>query len=105
VVARDWSAAREKVEREGRCRVCGSRERLQAAHVIGRQYDVGLVNPHDIVPLCSYRNVGTGGCHQAYDRRALDLLPYLSYAEQSAAVAHVGIIGAQRRICGVLPDL
>lgn len=96
---RDWDAARAKCEAEGRCRVCGSPLRLQAAHTLGRVYDTSsVVDPDDIVPLCSYRDAGLGGCHQAYDARRLDLLPYLTHTEQAAAVRHVGIVSALRRL-------
>jgi len=93
-VRRDWRAAREKVEREARCRVgpVGCTGPLQAAHVIGRKHDLsGMVNPYDIVPLCQRH-------HNDYDGRRLDLLPHLSFAEQAAAVGHVGIMAALRRI-------
>lgn len=55
---RDWSQARLKVAAEGRCRVCLSAEKLEAAHTIGRKYDkadergVFMVDQRDIVPLC-----------------------------------------------------
>ena len=89
---RDWSQARAKVDAEGRCRVCGDARDLQAAHVIGRVHDPknGKVRPDDVVPLC-------GDCHRRYDGRDLDLLPYLTHAEQAQAVAHVGLVGAYRR--------
>lgn len=90
---RDWTAAREKVTREGRCRYCGRTDTLQAAHVLSRKHDAGtLVNPNDVVPLCLEH-------HQQYDhgKHGLELLPHLTYAEQAAAVAHVGIMAALRR--------
>ena len=113
-VKRDWSEAREKVDREGACRVCRHdparsklRQRLEAAHVAGREFDGSFVDtiPHaddgpdagvrvrgvDVVPLCQRH-------HAAYDARELDLLPYLTFAEQAAAVVHLGIVGAVRRI-------
>lgn len=84
--------------------MCGSRDRVQAAHTIGRKHDetaevytagrvkrVLVVDSLDIVPLCEEH-------HQAYDKRALDLLPYLTHAEQAAAVRHVGIESARRRL-------
>lgn len=90
---RDWLIARMKVEEERDCRVCDSRERVEAAHTIGRKHDGPVVDPADIVPLCQR-------CHMAYDAHELDLLPYLSHAEQAAAVAHVGIVSATRRLTG-----
>jgi hypothetical protein len=47
----------------------------------------------DIVPLCPQH-------HREYDARTLDLLPYLTLAEQAAAVEHVGIVRALRRLSG-----
>jgi hypothetical protein len=92
-VRRDWKAARAKVDSEGECRVCRNGLGLEAAHTIGRVHDPsnGKVRPVDIVPLC-------GTCHRRYDGRDLDLLPYLTHEEQAAAVEHVGIVGALRRI-------
>lgn len=90
---RDWKEARGKVDAESECRVCGSGEGLQAAHTIGRTHDPsnGKVRPVDIVPLCVK-------CHMEYDGRSLNLLPYLSHEEQAAAVEHVGIMSALRRL-------
>jgi len=91
---RDWRAARAKVDQEGRCRVCGARNGLQAAHTIGRKYDdrrTGVVDPRDIVPLCAHD-------HAAFDQRRLDLLPYLTLDEQARAVEHVGIERARNRL-------
>lgn len=103
---RDWTAARAKVDSERCCRVCESRERVQAAHTIGRTHDSPgaelvdgkirstlFVDPDDVVPLCERH-------HQAYDKRELDLLPFLTHVEQAAAVSHVGIISALRRLTG-----
>lgn len=108
---RVWTAALAKVQAEGRCRVCGEdRAKLDAAHTIGREHDhlidpeqpgMGrFVDPLDVVPLCRRH-------HDEFDGRAstrLDLLPYLSKAEQAAAVRHVGIIGALRRLSGRSAD-
>ena len=91
---RDWTEARGKVETEARCRVCKRTDRgLEAAHVMGRKYDPrdGRVEPDDVVPLCR-------DCHVEFDLRRLDLLPYLTIAEQARAVSHVGIARALRRI-------
>jgi len=92
-VRRDWKAARAKVAQERNCRVCGSQDTVQAAHTIGRTHDPvdGVVRAIDVVPLCVV-------CHQLFDARRLDLLPYLSYGEQAAAVEHVGIVSALRRL-------
>lgn len=98
---RDWSDARAKVDAEGACRVCSAAQvRLEAAHTIGRVHDRPRipggplwVDPLDVVPLCV-------DDHRAYDARRLDLLPHLSREEQAAAVAHVGIARALRRLSG-----
>lgn len=97
---RDWANARAKVEREGRCRVCGSSEMLQAAHTVGRRHqDVKdgskvLVKADAVVPLCL-------PCHEAYDARNLDLLPYVGLWEQVCAVeAAGGIELARKRLTG-----
>jgi len=103
VTSRDWKDARAKVDREGCCRVCLSTVDVQAAHVVGRRNDetvIGrrggrrkMVRDVDVVPLCP-------SCHGMYDARDLDLLPYLTWEEQAAAVATCGLAGAVRRICG-----
>src|SRR3954465_8616183 len=104
---RDWSLARQKVQDEGQCRVCrrtpGPGLRLEAAHTIGRSHDqfsdsrgLVVVHPDDVVPLCI--RGGGSGCHTRYDNRDLDLLPYLTEPEQAAAVLHVGIVSAYRRL-------
>jgi len=109
--SRNWNDARRKVEQEGACRTCGSRGRLDAAHTLGRVYDQPhpqpspaeraagtlYVHPLDVVPLCHAR------CHPAYDEHRLDLLPYLSIAEQARAVEHVGLARAYRRLTGSQP--
>jgi len=111
--SRNWNDARRKVEQEGACRVCppgAPRRRLEAAHVIGREYDKPhplpsprelangdlYVHPLDVVPLCHTH-------HEAYDARRLDLLPHLSIAEQARAVEHVGLARAYRRLTGSQP--
>jgi hypothetical protein len=90
---RDWKLARAKVDREGECRVCHTPEDLQAAHTVGREHDPdnGRVRDIDIVPLCIR-------CHAEYDGRRLNLIPYLSMHEQAAAVEHLGIDRAIRRL-------
>lgn len=102
---RDWTLAIGKVRVEGACRVCGRTTGLQAAHVSGRKYDEPVVNgsdivavhPDDVVPLCSILPGNAGGCHQAYDSRDLDLLPYLTLAEQARAAGHLGLVRALAR--------
>lgn len=80
--------------------------------MLGRRYDEKLpeaearelgalrrVEAVDVVPLCVQVSK-SGGCHRLYDSRKLDLLPFLTLAEQSSAVAKVGIIAALKRISG-----
>lgn len=95
---RDWAAARAKVDAEALCRVCKqlSPARIEAAHIIARAVVPGpeAMDPLNIVPLC-------GECHSQYDRRRLDLLPYLTVDEQAFAVICArGIFAANRRITG-----
>ena len=111
--ARDWSDARDKVEEEGRCRVClvpdgslvdGERIRLEAAHAIGREHDEVRIGPRggetlyvrreSIVPLCQF-------CLSQFHAHRLDLLPFLFLPEQIEAVrAAGGIEAANRRLSG-----
>lgn len=111
---KDWSEARDKVEEEGRCRVCsvpdgsvvdGFFVHLEAAHTIGqkRQDEVRIgprggetlvVKRESVVPLCT-------DCHRSYDERRLDLLPFLFMPEQLDAVkAAGGIALANKRLSG-----
>ena len=89
---RDWKAARAKVEADNECRVCGPWG-VEEAHTIGRKHDPanGKVRPVDVVGLCPEH-------HRLYDARKFNLLPYLTYEEQAAAVEHVGIVRALRRL-------
>ena len=108
-IKRDWSEAIKKVEKEGRCRVCGHNRFLGAAHVIGREHDAEVVgpkggrtrfvHPDSVVPLCG--SFSDYSCHELYDARRLDLLPYLNLYEQIRAVEDAGGIElARNRICG-----
>lgn len=99
---RDWSEALAKVEAEGRCRVCrvsSQKRKVDAAHTLGRRYDrpgedgVIVVRAVDTCPMCR-------PCHGDYDAHRLDLVPHLSHAEMAAAVGHVGIVSALRRLQG-----
>lgn len=91
---RDWS--RIQTDKDTPCRVCGSIGRTERAHIAGRVYDrrnSWVVDPDAIVPLCGPT---PGGCHGAYDRGDLDLLPYLTTAEQARAVLDLGSIETAR---------
>lgn len=102
---RDWVAAREKVEAEGRCRVCGRTFLLEAAHVIPRSR-VGIRGgkgeaPANIVPLCGADPYDGGSCcHGSYDSGTLDLRPFLTADEWAYAVELVGLAEAERRVGG-----
>jgi 5-methylcytosine-specific restriction endonuclease McrA len=100
---RDWTEAITKVQEEGRCRVCGASENLEAAHVIPRaKSDERVTGPRGgevlrvprdaVVPLCREH-------HGDYDAHRLDLLPFLFVPEQIFAVkAAGGILSALKRI-------
>jgi hypothetical protein len=110
-VQRDWTEARAKVSAERVCRVgdawvlgvdaCAGV--VQAAHIIGRAkadepHPDGsgrlIVRAVDVVPLCAHH-------HAEYDAHRLDLLPYLTAAEQARAVQVAGgILSALVRISG-----
>lgn len=98
--ALDWTQARAKVCAEARCRVCrrtdadlAGVEHLEAAHTIGRAHDAseGRVRAVDTVPLCTM-------CHRGYDSRLVSIVGYLSPAEEAAAVEHVRLERALRRL-------
>lgn len=92
---RDWTEPREKVDQEGRCRVC-HRWPAEAAHIIPRsRVSPGRgENRLNIVPLCRAH-------HQAFDGLRLDILPYLTLGEQAYAVELVGLVEALRRVSGM----
>ncbi len=85
---RDWTAAREKCEREGRCRYCGGRD-PQAAHLWHRGMGGGM-EADLIVPLCFY-------CHQRFDSHDIDILGLLSLDEQLALVRAAGSLERARQ--------
>jgi hypothetical protein len=87
--------ARAKVEAEGRCRLAHSPPcdgPLEAAHVVERRYDQTYTVPAlNVIPLCTLH-------HARYDARRVGILEVLSYEEQAAAVAKLGITRALRRL-------
>jgi len=89
---RNWAEARRKVTDAGRCRVCRTGQPpIDAAHVIPRSLAPnGGEHADAIVELCRE-------CHSRFDSHELDLLPYLSLAEQLSAVTVAGGIEAARR--------
>lgn len=100
-VRRDWSDARQKIEAEGRCRVClRGDKKLDAAHIIGRRYDrprvegsttkILWVNPLSVFAACR-------DCHFEYDAHRLSILKHLTVEEQIQAVKDAGGIELARR--------
>lgn len=95
---RDWMLAIAKTRGEVGCRICG-RQPVDAAHVIGRARDKRIgnkatVDPDSVIPLCREH-------HMEYDAHRLDVLPYLTVAEEVAAVRDAGgIVAALRRVSG-----
>ena len=82
------SATSAKVRHEGRCRNCGSRVDLQAAHTIPRSLG-GKSHADSVIPLCAT-------CHRLQHDRRLELLPLMNIREQIAAVNAVGLARAYR---------
>jgi hypothetical protein len=61
----------------------------------------GAEDPRNIVPLCEHPFGDAVGCHGAYDRGQLDLLPYLTPEEQAyAALIAGGLVAALRVVSG-----
>ena len=104
-IRRVWGEAIDKREEVGECVVCGSTRYLEMAHIIGREHDEPrtpgaktlYVIRDRIAILCG---PFPSGCHGDYDNKRLDLLPYLTLAEQVQAVRDAGgIDAARRRLC------
>jgi hypothetical protein len=119
--SRDWTDARLKVEREGKCRNCSQLLEdvpIEADHTIGRRYDepkkCAACNGGGVradgradCGICSGAGhlkqlyVDPDGicplcadCHRAKHRGKLELLPLLTPAEQAYAVLKLGGIMA-----------
>jgi|SRR5687768_14287697 len=90
---RDWTAAIDKCEKEGTCRIC-RRGNPEPAHLWHRGLG-GSMDADNIVPLCRTH-------HHLFDSHRIDLLPYLSEAEQIRLVQETGSIETARR--RVLPS-
>jgi len=89
------SAAQRDAVRDRACIVCGGRTAVDPAHLVPRSLG-GCEHPLCVVPLCRAH-------HRAYDRGELDLVAFLEpdhRAEAAHAVAHLGLIGALRRLSG-----
>lgn len=94
--------AREKVESEQACRVCGEgpAEKLDAAHLVDRSLaSGGYNNPLNVIPLCS-KHKGGVGCHEDYDGHRLSILPYLTRDEEVRVVQQLGITRSYKRLTG-----
>jgi hypothetical protein len=101
-VGRDWSAAWEKVQQEGRCR-CASVDcsgQVDPHHIVPRGSGLGDVvdAASNIVPLCRLH-------HDLYHAGDLDLLPYLTHDEQAYAVFLVGYVRAGQYMSGRRDEL
>jgi hypothetical protein len=92
-------AAASRVQRDrvrgAPCVVCGTRLRVDPAHLVPRSLG-GCDDALCVVALCRTH-------HRVYDRGRLDLVPYLEprfRAEVAHAVGHLGLVGALRRLSG-----
>ena len=95
-MTRDWTAARAKVEAEGKCRVCQTVGAVDAAHVVPRSANSTPENmtADAVIPLCR-------SCHQRQHAAKLDVLPYLTLEEQVAATRNAGgLVSAYRHVTG-----
>jgi hypothetical protein len=93
------SGAQRDAVRDARCIVCGARTAIDPAHLVPRTMG-GCDDPLCVVALCRIH-------HRAYDRGRLDLVAFLEprYRAQVAhAVAHLGLVGALRRLGGARAD-
>jgi hypothetical protein len=89
------SAAQRAAVRGAPCIVCAARTAIDPAHLVPRGIG-GCDDARCVVALCRIH-------HRAYDRGRLDLVPYLEprhRAQAAHAVAHLGLIGALRRLSG-----
>lgn len=93
---RDWTEARAKVDTEGACRICGTGQNLEAAHLAGRRFDrprqgrsILYVDPVSVIPLCRRD-------HQLFDAHQLDVLGVVTTEEQARAVMDLGSIETAR---------
>jgi hypothetical protein len=100
---RSWSALREKVETEGRCRLCGCGGRLEAAHIIPRSripiHSGAGEDPRNGLPLCPT-------CHRSVDLadprsgHRQSIIHVTTNQEQAYSVELVGIEEAYARLRG-----
>jgi len=81
------NAIRRKVHGQP-CRNCGSKQNIDAAHVIARSLG-GRNLPQSVIPLCR-------DCHRLSHEHRLEILPLLRREEEVEAVEVVGIERARR---------
>ena len=89
------SAAQRDAVRGRACIVCGGGTAVDPAHLVPRSLG-GCEHRLCVVALCRTH-------HRAYDRGELDLVVFLEpdhRAEAAHAVAHLGLLGALRRLSG-----
>ena len=89
-------AVQRKIEAEGRCRNCGSRQNLEGAHTIPRSLG-GKLGPDSVIPLCAY-------CHREQHAHRLELLPLMNREEQAEAARVLGIARAYRYLTNERPE-
>jgi hypothetical protein len=101
-MGRDWTAAWEKVQAEGRCRAASNdcSGQVDPHHIVPRGSGLGdaVDAASNIVPLCRLH-------HDLYHGGDLDLLPYLTHDEQAYAVFLVGYVNAGRYMSGKRDEL
>lgn len=98
----DWRSAEFK---RGPCRICGTTERIELAHVIGREFEEPIapgsstyrVKAQRVIPLCGPATDPTT-CHGKQHRHQLDLVGHLHRDEEVQAVADVGLEAARVRL-------
>ena len=108
---RNWEQAVAKVHSESTCRFCGLNTfqlaehqlRLETVHLVPRQYDPlnedgeTWVDPDTVVAACGPAT-SSASCHSRFDRGYLDVLCWLTRAEQAAVVRAVGLERADVRL-------
>jgi hypothetical protein len=101
-MGRDWSAAWEKVQEEGRCRAASvdCSDQVDPHHIVPRGSGLGDVvdAASNIVPLCRLH-------HELVHGGDFDLLPYLTQDEQAYAVFLVGWVKAGQHMSGKRDEL
>lgn len=85
-------AQKEKVASEELCRTCGSRPSTDGHHVINRSVSRRPDSTDAIIPVCRL-------CHSEIHAGNVDVLPFLTIAEQADSVYAAGSLAtAWRRL-------